>query len=388
MKFSNRISKSEKNLTEEILVKANKIPGLISLAGGTPQFIIPQKYYQQIFDTSKNNPKIFQYGKNSQGDPELREIIANDLSKEFNQDISPESILITSGSTSSIFSILQAFLNPNDEVLMFSPHWSVYNNQCRLSGGVVKEVLLDENNSWEIDFKLLKKKYSKKSKIILFNDPVNPTGTTFSQKTKKQLLSFAQNNDLIVLADETYRHLTFNQQDFSSIMTLPSADKHIILCRSFSKDFSLSGFRLGFIYAQPTIISTLSKIHLAMNLMSPTFSQELGKILYQSKNQIIQLFQKRYNQRKKIVCKRLDKLSAIFDYVSPVAGYFVFPKYKLKMDTLSFFKYLLKSGVAIRPGIEFGLGGQNHIRLSFTGDIDKINLAFDKMEGPLMRSIL
>lgn len=254
-----------------------------------------------------------------------------------------------------------------------------------MAGGVVKEIALNENCGWEIDFLTLHKGLTNKTKLIVISDPVNPTGTTFSEKSKRQLLSFAkENKQCILLVDETYRHLLAPGVKFQSLVKFSKSTNKIVLCRSFSKDFSMSGFRLGFVYAPVGCIENLARIHLAMNLMAATFSQELGRILYKSKKQITDKYAEEYHKRRILVCDRLDELSDFFSYVEPIGGFFVFPRFNFEMTSIEFFQKALKLGVLIRPGLEFGAGGEKHIRISFTNSTVNINRAFDKLKGLTM----
>ena len=381
MKFSYRVTTLEDNITEKVLTSGFKNAGIISLAGGTPPLEIPRPYLSRLFNLTEKNVKISQYSSDPRGIKSLRKQIANDLSKEFGFDISYRNILITNGSTAGLFTACQAFIDQDDETLLFSPHWSVYRDQCHLAGGKVKEVVLNENDGWEIDFLALRKGLTNKIKLVIISDPVNPTGTIFSVDSKRKLLSFIEEKkQCILIVDETYRHLLAPGIKFQSLAKFSKSTDKIILCRSFSKDFSMSGFRLGFVYASIECIENLARIHLAMNLMASTFSQELGRILYKSKKQITDKYAEEYHRRRILVCDRLDELSDFFSYVEPIGGFFVFPRFNFEMTSIEFFKKALKLGVLIRPGLEFGAGSEKHIRISFTNSTVNINRAFDRLK--------
>lgn len=382
MKFSCRVTTLKENITEKVLTAGHQTPGIISLAGGTPPFEIPRPYLSRLFNLTEKNVKISQYSSDPRGIKSLRKQIARDLSEELGLDISYRNVLITTGSTAGLFAACQAFIDQDDKVLLFSPHWSVYRNQCHLAGGKVKEIVLNENDGWEIDFSALHKSLTNKVKLVVISDPVNPTGTTFSIDSKRKLLSLIEEEkQCILVVDETYRHLLAPGVEFQSLSKFSKSTDKVILCRSFSKDFSMSGFRLGFVYASIECIENLVRIHLAMNLMASTFSQELGRILYQSKKQIVSKFAKEYHKRRMLVCCRLDELSDFFSYVRPSGGFFVFPRFNFEMSSIELFQKTLKLGVLLRPGIEFGSAGENHVRISFTNSIKNINKAFDRLEN-------
>jgi len=386
MKFSDKISKLGNNLIDKVFAKIDQIPDAISLAGGTPPFPIPDNVLEQIVQQAKGNIKILQYPRHMQGILPLRECIAIYLSKELKQEVNPDEILITVGTTAGLFATFQTLLNPNDEVLLFSPYWSLYKDQIILSQGKVKTVALVERNDWDIDFNNIQKQYSQNMKLILFSEPINPTGTIFPIKSKRDLLQFAIKNNLIILADETYRFLNYSKLDFHSIKQFPESIDNVLLYRSFSKDFSMSGFRLGFIYAKREFIQKIARVHLAMNMSASTFSQELGRIIYSEKEKYLYNYLiEEYNKRRLLVCSRLDKLSSIISYVKPLGGFFVFPRYKLDLTSLEFFELLLKAKVVIRPGIGFGTIGERHFRISYNISTESINKAFDRIEKCLIQ---
>lgn len=381
MYFSSHLSKIGINIADKILRKSRDNHSLISLAGGTPPLGISKVYLNEIFRLTAIDQKLSQYSSLIQGSLQLRELIAKDLSLELGKVITNEEILITSGSTAAIFTILQALLNVDDEVILFSPRWSLYKNQCLISRGRIKDVLLDEHNGWSIDFRSLRKAISKYSRAIILADPVNPTGTTFSSQQKKELFELAQKHGLTIIVDETYRHIFDENLEFASIMKNLHSTSNAILCRSFSKDFSMSGYRLGFIYSSKKTIKQLLNIHFAINLMPSTFSQELGRILYSHKEKIIKENAMEYGRRRNLTISKLDQLGDIFSYQKPHGGFFVFPKYVKNINSLDYFSLLFKIGVLVRPGIEFGPGGEKHIRISFATSVYNIEQAFKLIQN-------
>lgn len=382
--YSSKINRLPDNITEKVLNFTAGSKNVLSLAGGTPTFKIPVAILNDVFKIAKDNFKLCQYTPSSSGLIELKEAIAADLSKEFNKKVPADEILVTSGSTAAIFTVLSCFINHEDKVIVTSPHWSLYLDQCILSGGKPISFILNEKKGWQIDIdKFRSLIINQKAKVVIIADPNNPTGTILSSdpQERRQLLQTIRRSEAIFILDETYRNIIDKEITFESLAK--SNCKNIILCRSFSKDFSMSGFRLGYVYAHKEIVKKLHAVHTAINLSSPTLSQYLALEIFKRKEKFIMENSNHYSRLRKKVCEHLDTLSCHFEYVKPQAGYFVFPKYHQKINSIEFYKLLMSAGVAVRPGIGFGQGGENHIRISFTGNVETIDLAFEQIKKVL-----
>lgn len=379
--FAERINLLNKNVVDLVLQKAGSDPNVISLAGGTPPFPLPDQVWNELVTNAKDNPKYSQYSHDVLGDPYLRELIASELTEELGHSVKPEEILITVGSSSALFSCFLTFINSGDEVIFLSPGYPGNIAQIILAGGKVKYVNLNEEKGWDMDFELINQTINNRTKLIIFSEPSNPTGRIFSLETKSLLLKIAKKKNLIIIADETYRSLVYKDTSFKSIITLKNAKQTSVLIRSFSKDFSMSGFRLGYIYAKKKFIQRFKAVHIAMNICPPTISQELAKLMFLQKDKVYKKYVNEYDKRREIMCKRLDRLNKLFSYFKPMGGFSIFVKYHKKMSSMDFFEYLLKKvKVAVMPGVAFGPGGEGHFRIAFATSIEKINNAFDRIE--------
>lgn len=386
IRFSQNVLHLNQNIVDWVFMTAHKVPDTIFLAGGTPPFPIKNIYWEKLITHAKSNPKIAQYPYDVQGDISLRKKIALDLSEEFQIKVNEHEILLTVGSSAALYAIFQAFLNKEDEVLWLSPGFPGNIPQIILVGGKLIEIPLSEKDQWQIDFEILEKSISKKTKLLVYSEPSNPTGAVFSQKDKKKLFQIANKHNFLIIADETYRCLVYPGTSFQSICASfrKNATDSIILTRSFSKDFLMSGLRLGFVYADQEIIEKLKSIHIAMNMSAPSISQEMAKIIFDHKKDIVVDYMKQYLQRRDLMFYRLDKLKTIFSYIKPKGSYYIFLKYNKKMSSLDYFRLLLeKAKVVVMPGIAFGMSGENHIRVSFTNTLENINIAFDRIESVL-----
>lgn len=373
------MNKISRNNTPKILNAIYASSKVTSLAGGTPLFLVDE-YLPKIGNRKIFNPKNFEYPVHTQGLLELREKIADELTQEFGIIVTPDEILITSGSTAGLYATLRVLLNKGDEAVLFSPHWSLYTKQIESMGARPIEVLLDEKRGWDINFDSLKQAVNSKTKCIMLTNPSSPMGSVIPKKSIDQLLAFMDSNNLVLIADETYRNIIHQNIKFTSPLVYNKYSSRIVLLRSFSKDFSISGLRLGYVYHGSERINNISAVHLAMNMSASVLSQSIALELFQYRLSLQEKIKKEYSKRYKVVASFLDKWSSVFSYVPPTTGFFVFPKYNLRIPSIDLFKLLLnKYQVAIRPGLEFGKGGEGHIRISFSYPIKHIYLGLQKI---------
>jgi len=374
------MNKISKNNTPKILNAIHTSSKATILSGGTPLFLIGE-YLPKIGNRKLFNPKNFEYPVHTRGLLELREKITQGLTQEFKKPVNSDQILITSGSTAGLYASLRTLLRKgDDEIILFSPHWSLYPKQIKSIGAKAVEVLLDEKRGWDINFDKLKKVINRKTKGILLTNPTSPMGSVIPRESIERLLALVESNNLVLIADETYRNIIHQNIKFTSPLACERTSSRVVLLRSFSKDFSISGLRLGYVYHSSERIDKINAVHLTTNLSASVLSQSIALELFQYREQLQKKIKKEYSKRYKIVASFLDQWSSVFSYVPPTTGFFVFPKYNLKLSSIDVFKILLnKYQVAIRPGSEFGKGGENHIRISFPYPIKHIHNGLQKI---------
>jgi aspartate/methionine/tyrosine aminotransferase len=205
-------------------------------------------------------------------------------------------------------------------------------------------------------------------------------GSVIPRESFERLLTFIESNSLVLIVDETYRSIIHQKIKFTSPLEHRKSSSRIILLRSFSKGFSMSGLRIGYIYYSSEEMDKINAVHLAMNMSASVLSQSIALELFQYGGLLQEEIKQEYSKRYKIVASFLDKWKSVFDYVPPTTGFFVFPRYNLKFSSIDLFRILLnKYHVAVRPGSEFGKGGEGHIRISFAYPIQHIRLGLQKI---------
>ncbi len=247
---------------------------------------------------------------------------------------------------------------------------------------------LIEEKGWQIDIDGISRAITKKTKAIVICNPVNPTGTIFAESELKALGKLALEHDIFLVLDEAYDFLVYDNVPYFSLASMPELKDHIICTGSFSKRYCMTGWRVGFMYASERIINQVLKVHDAFAICAPTISQYAALAALRETNgsdgagdKSIKELVLALEQRKNLVCARLDGLSDLFSYVKPVGGYYFFPRIKTTDTSIQFALKLLNDARVITiPGGAFGPSGEGHIRLSFGATEAEINEAFDRIE--------
>ncbi len=230
----------------------------INLSQGFPNFKSDQKLINLV--TMAMNSGFNQYAPMA-GSLELRVAIANKFDRLYNTSYNPDSeITITAGATQAIFTIISAFIRPNDEVIIFRPAYDCYEPAIELNGGKTISVQLTAPN-YKVDWTNVKKKINAKTKMIIINSPQNPSGTVFSKEDMLKLQDLLKGTDIILLSDEVYEHIIFDGEKHQSACLFPDLKSRSFVVASFGKTFHNTGWKLGYCCAPKELMKEFQKVH-------------------------------------------------------------------------------------------------------------------------------
>jgi aspartate/methionine/tyrosine aminotransferase len=364
---------------KEMELRASKIPGVVSLAQGIPSFDTPDFIKQKAIEAIEKG-RVAKYSL-SPGIPELREAIEESLAGDnMFYDFDSE-IIVTAGAIEAITATLITILEPNNEVLIPSPTYTSYQEAIKVAGGKPVFVDLIEENGWAFSIKNFEENITPHTKAIFFCNPNNPTGTIYTKKQLLALAELAKKHNLYIITDEVYKDFIYTDEEFFSLAQIPELRKKIIRIFSFSKSHSMTGWRVGFVHSDSSVIKEILKIHDSLITCAPVVSQYAALGALEMDEDIIDYYNQKYLKRRQLICERLDNLKEIFSYQKPNSSYFVFPKYNINKDSKSFSIDLLeKAKVTVVPGNAFGPNGEKHIRMSFGRTSEDIDKAFDRIE--------
>ncbi|MGL6108102.1 pyridoxal phosphate-dependent aminotransferase [Romboutsia sp.] len=370
--LSNRLSSITPSYTISISSKVSemKLRGIdvINLSIGEPDFNVPNK--AKNFGIESLNKNLTKYDM-VPGLKILREEICNKLSKENNCIYSPDEIVISSGAKNCITNTLLALLNENDDVLLPKPYWVSYPEMIKLVNA--NPILIDtkEDNNFKLTKYDLEKYITPKSKLLILNNPSNPTGSVYSKEELIHIVDFCTKNNIYILADEIYEKICFNNK-FISVASLNEDAKNItITINGFSKFAAMTGLRLGYSASNKTIAKAISTIQGHLVSHPSLTTQYIGYSALKECSEDINEMVASYKKRRDLICDKLNNIPYI-NYIYPNGAFYVFinlEKIKEKFNYKKSFsidfcnEFLNRYHVAVVPGIAFGM--DNYIRISF-----------------------
>ena len=314
------------------------------------------------------------------GDPELIEAICQAWKEDFNQDVSPAEVLVTTSSCMGMSQALLALLNPGDEVLVFGPYFADYNNQIYLAGGKMVEVITKEENHYAPEEAAIRAAITPRTRAMIVNTPCNPTGAAYSMETLTMLAKLATEYDLLILADEIYTRYLYDGA-FVPMRTLPGMADRVVTLNSFSKNFLMTGWRVGYIIAHPELIQVFQQVNEGLTYVAPSISQRAALKALSLRNEIAEEYITKYRDRVYYVADRIAQIPYLSLY-RPRGTFYAFPGIaKTGMEDKAFCAHLLEQAhIMVAPGCVFGAAGIGHFRIACTVSQSKLAEAMDRME--------
>ncbi|MDP3093642.1 MAG: pyridoxal phosphate-dependent aminotransferase [bacterium] len=381
-KFTQRVQNVPNAGIGAMMRYAAKYPDVISLGQGTPLFPTPQFIYDYLHVRSKSDPTIGQYSL-PKIENELKTLIIKKVERKHGFAPKLEETYLTVGGIGGLFSAIMAFLEKDDEVIYFDPSYPLHLSQIRLAQAKPVFVSYDENNNWSIDLGRLEKAITPKTRMVILTNPNNPTGTVLSEAEIRRLSDIILKNNLILVLDEAYDFLTYGKELFSPLQ-IPELRNNLIVCKSFSKEFAMTGWRIGYVYANAEIISKINDVHTYFSISpsTPSIVASIAALSDPRGEEAISYFKTKFTESRQAICERLERLPKLFAFSWPDGAYYAFPRIVgFDMPALDFAKRLVDEAKVITiPGDSMGPAGKNHLRMSFAADAKLIHEAFDRID--------
>ncbi len=301
------------------------------------------------------------------GFPELRQAIAEKLRRENGIDADPtREIVVTVGGACAIHFALLAILEPGEEVIIPDPGFVTYAPCTLLAGGKPVYAPVKEENEFRFKAEDVEPLITEKTKCMMLNSPQNPTGGVQTKKDLEEIANLAEAYDLYVISDEVYEKLLYDGAQHHSIASLPGMFERTITVNSFSKTYAMTGWRLGYLVAPEHIASEVVKIQQNTIACPPSFAQIAAIDALKGSHQHVDDMVKRYDQNRRIIVDRLNKLGVV-RCIPPKGAFYAFPNISgLRMSSAEFAEQLLEEkGVAVVPGAAFGQRGEGYVRMCF-----------------------
>lgn len=384
MNYDKYISDITKNIKPSGIRKffdvANSMKDAISLGVGEPDFVTPWSVRDAAILSIKRG--YTQYTSNA-GMLELREAIGKYLNMRYNLTYDPnDEILVTVGASEGIDLALRALLNPGDEVLIPDPSYVSYSPCVSLCGGVPVPVNCVVENDFKVVPKDLLEKITSKTKVLIMPYPNNPTGAIMEKSHLVEIAKLCIENDIIVISDEIYSELTYDEVH-TSIAALDGMRERTIVINGFSKAFAMTGWRLGYVACPREFLQQMYKIHQYGIMCAPTASQYAGlKALndaFETDFASVKEMHEEYDKRRRYLVKELNNMG--LECFEPKGAFYVFPKVSSTgMNGEEFANDLLfTKKIAVVPGSAFGENGNDFVRISYAYSMEKLKKAIKRI---------
>ena len=356
---------------------ANQMEGVISLGVGEPDFDTPWKIREAAIYSIEQGKTFYTA---NQGLVELRKEICRYQKRRFGLDYCyDKECIVTVGGSEAIDLAFRAIINPGDEVILLQPSYVAYTPGVALAGGKVVNIELKEDNEFKLTPELLEAAITPKTKAILLNYPSNPTGGFMTREEYEKIVSIIKKHEIIVITDEIYAELSYEQK-FCSIAAFDEIKDQVILVSGYSKAYAMTGWRLGYVLANEVLTKAMNKIHQYVIMSAPTGAQYGAIEAMRHCDNEIEEMRKAYMLRRNYIVKAFNDLG--LHTFTPQGAFYVFPCIKSTgMTSDQFCEELLKDQlVACVPGTAFGEAGEGFIRVSYAYSIEQIKEATSRIK--------
>lgn len=363
---------------------------VINMSLGEPDFATPDFIKQAAKEAIDKN---FSYYTPVPGYKDLQEAISVKFKRDNNLNYKPSQIVVSTGAKQSIINVVMATINPGDEVILPAPYWVSYSEMIQLNDGVVVQIDTDYKSDFKITPDQLEKAITPKTKMFLFSNPSNPTGSMYTEKELRALAEvFKKHPHVLVVSDEIYEHITFEEKMFS-IGSIPEMQDRTVTINGVSKGYAMTGWRLGYLGAPEEVAKACIKIQGQFTSGASSISQRAALAAVKADPSVVKDMQNAFK-------KRRDLLISLFKDVphvhcnNPGGAFYLFPEVSYYFgkkhgdtvikDSKDLCMYLLNEGhVALTPGGAFG--APNYIRLSYATSEDQIAEAVSRIKAALAK---
>jgi len=355
---------------------------VISLGIGEPDFVTPEPIVQAGIRSLQAGET--HYTSNS-GIFELRQAIADRMKKLYGVSYDPASeIVVTVGVSEALYMAMTALLDPGDEVIIPTPCFVAYQAEVLLAGGTPIELPTYAEDNFQVRPAALRAAITPRTKAILIGYPNNPTGAAAERDALQEIARIAEQHDLVVVSDELYDRLVYGVQHVC-FASLPGSWERTVLLGGFSKNYAMTGWRVGFAAAPSGILNGLLRVHQYTIMSAPTMSQVAALEALQNGDVYVEQMRAEYDRRRQLIVGGLNTLG--LHTFEPRGAFYAFPSVAAAGMTDEEFaqKLLEEERVAVVPGSSFGAGGEGFVRCSYATAYEKIEEALHRMERFMRR---
>lgn len=382
MIFDEEINQIVRNLKPSGIRKffdiASTRKNVVSLGVGEPDFITPWHIREAAIYAIEKGRTFYTGNK---GLLELRKGICDYYQRRFGVSYDPEkNVIVTVGGSEGIDLVLRALLEEGDEVILPTPAYVAYDSIIRLSHGTVVEVEMKEETQFKLTREALEAVITPRTKAIILNFPGNPTGGIMTKEDYAEIVPVLKEHEIFAVTDEIYGELTYEGKH-CSIASFDEIKDRVIVLNGFSKAYSMTGYRVGYILAEEGLIEMINKIHQYTIMCAPTPSQFAAVEAVNNGDEDIAVMFESFKQRRNYIVKELNRIG--LKTHMPQGAFYVFPNIQVSgLSSQEFCEQLLEEeNLALVPGDAFGAAGEGYVRISYAYSLEEIKTAIERLES-------
>ena len=351
---------------------------VISLGIGEPDFITPESILEAGVRSLRAGET--HYTSNS-GKLEVRQAVTDNLKRLYGVNFDPvNEVILTVGVSEALYLVMTALLDPGDEVIIPTPCFVSYQAEVILAGGVPVEIPSRMEDNFQLDPEHVRAAITPRTKVIFVGYPANPTGAVASREVLLEVTRIAEEHDLVIISDEIYDRLVYGGPHVCIPALSEDIKKRTVLLGGFSKDYAMTGWRIGYAAGPEHIIKGMVRIHQYTIMSAPTTAQDAALEALTGGEKFVTAMVAEYDRRRRLIVSGLNNLGLAT--IEPHGAFYAFPRIAASgMNDDAFAEKLLQEEhVAVVPGNAFGAGGEGFVRCSYATAYEKIEEALHRME--------
>ncbi|MCI9476031.1 MAG: pyridoxal phosphate-dependent aminotransferase [Emergencia sp.] len=357
---------------------AKTFDDVINLSLGDPDLITDDIIIDGAFaDAKAGHTKYTDF----RGDSELRTEICRFYQEEYGMEVRDEEVFVCASASLGMYLSLEAIVDDGDEVILQAPFFTPYPQQVELARGIPVELATYEDEDFQINIERLESLITERTKALVINSPSNPTGNCLNMETMEQLAEIAVKHDLLVISDDIYTAFNY-QNPFVPFASLPGMRERTIILNSFSKNFTMTGWRVGNIIAPDYIIKTIQQVNENVVFTTPSISQRAAIHALRHRHEIQPAMVSEYRRRMFYAAERVNGIRGLSVLYPPKGSFYLFVNIKETglSSAAAAEKILQDAHVLTLPGPAFGACGEGYVRIACTVGVDLLCEAFDRIE--------
>ncbi len=362
----------------DLLERAESMTGVIALGRGDPDLPTPQ----HIVEAAKRAiDRGVDQASDPAGLPELRRAIAAKLLRENGVKVDPAGgVVVTTGGQEGLFLLVQAILEPGDEILVPDPRYTSYDVAIQMAGAKMVSVPTDEHDGFDLDPEEVERRITPRTRVLLLITPGNPTAGTITPPNLRRLAEIARKHDLLVISDEIYEKLLYDGAEHLSIGSLPGMADRTITLNGFSKTYCMTGWRVGYLAGARSVMRRVRRLKDLASSCAPVVSQWAGVAALDGPQDVVEEYRSIYERRRRVMLDGLDRMG--FTYGDPRGAFYIFVNASsVGMDSIDLSQKLLEEArVLIFPGTGFGEQWVDYMRASYLAPEAELAEAMSRIE--------